>query len=144
MKWYTFIALIGAFVFVGALAIEGLAIWRLGRAVRKEEREMWVATQDRLKFLAAPSGSLLMTLMVIGIVNSQAWSTTSILWLYGALLAFLVVVILSSTWTPRRFKQIGLSYRGKPNMALDPTLAALWVVRVLLLVGVLFAGIMLY
>lgn len=80
-----------------------------------------------------------MALLVYALLKFSSWSSGHVLAMYYAVVAFFIVIILSSVWTPRRFKQVDANLSGKTTpeqQALDAPLAALWVVRMVILVSI--------
>jgi len=145
MKLYLYTAVLAGFVFVGTLMIEGLAVLQLSKA-SSSERKTWLAIQDRLKFLAAPSGSVIMALLVYALLRFTSWSHGHVLWMYGAVISFFLVIIASSVWVPRRFKQVDAALRdgANPSQAADATLVILWIARILIVLGIVTAVTVLY
>jgi hypothetical protein len=140
MKWYIYGAILAGFILVGTFMIEGLAILRLHKA-SNSERDMWLTVQDKLKFLAAPSGTVIMALLIYALLEFSNWSQVDALSMYCIIASFLIVIVISSVWIPRRFKRVGILLKDASNPAptLDTTLVILWTIRTLLFVGIITA-----
>ncbi|MGH9162698.1 MAG: hypothetical protein ACRD2X_22250 [Vicinamibacteraceae bacterium] len=144
MTLYTvalFLHVVGAMIFFGGLAIEGVALRQIRRATTHEQLREWLGAVQSLGRLVGPS--LLIVLVTGMYMAATVWPFP---WVGIALVVLVLFAILGIGLSGRRMRRIGKetgAATGPMTGALaqhihDPLLVVSWRLRVALVLGIVY------